>query len=73
MALVESLDDAALGNVGVANNNPVTARAICWIIAGHAQHHLGILRERYRRLSRQVVLAGCVTPVYSCCVAGVAA
>ncbi len=47
ITLVESLDEVALGNVGVANNNPVSARAICWIIPGHAQHHLGILAERY--------------------------
>lgn len=47
ITLVESLDDTALGNVGVANNAPVSARAICWILAGHAQHHLGILAERY--------------------------
>jgi len=47
VALVDSLDDTAVGNSGVANNHPVTARAICWIIPGHAQHHLGILRERY--------------------------
>jgi len=47
ITLVESLDDTALGNVGVANNAPVSARAICWIMAGHAQHHLGILTERY--------------------------
>ena len=26
---------------------PVTARAICWIIAGHTRHHLEILAERY--------------------------
>jgi DinB superfamily len=45
--LIESLDDAALANAGVANNCPVTGRAICWIIPGHAQHHLGILNERY--------------------------
>jgi len=47
ISLIESLDEAALGNLGVANNNPVSGRAICWIIAGHAGHHLGILRERY--------------------------
>jgi hypothetical protein len=47
LALVESLDDSAIGHTGVANNNPVSARAICWIMAGHAQHHLDILRERY--------------------------
>jgi len=47
IALVESLDDTAIANAGVANNSPVTARAICWIIPGHAQHHLGVLHERY--------------------------
>ena len=47
IALVESLDETALANMALANNNPVTARAICWIIPGHAQHHLDVLRERY--------------------------
>ena len=47
LALVGSLDDTAIGNTGVANNYPVSARAICWIMAGHAAHHLDILAERY--------------------------
>jgi uncharacterized damage-inducible protein DinB len=47
LALIDSLDDTAIANTGVANNNPVSARAICWIMAGHAEHHLGILNERY--------------------------
>lgn len=47
LALIDSLDDTSIGNSGVANNNPVSARAICWILAGHTQHHLDILRERY--------------------------
>lgn len=47
IALIESLDDTAIANTGVANNSPVTARAICWIIPGHAQHHLDVLAERY--------------------------
>jgi uncharacterized damage-inducible protein DinB len=47
LALVSSLDQTSLANKGVANNNPVTARAICWIIAGHTKHHLDILHERY--------------------------
>ena len=47
ITLVESLDETAVSNTGLANNNPVTGRAICWIVPGHAQHHLGILRERY--------------------------
>jgi hypothetical protein len=47
LALIESLDDTTIGNSGVANNNPVSARAICWILAGHTRHHLDILAERY--------------------------
>jgi hypothetical protein len=47
LALVDSLDDTSIGNTGLANNNPVSARAICWIMAGHAKHHLDILQERY--------------------------
>ena len=47
ITLIGSLDETAAGNVGVANNNPVSGRAICWIIPGHAEHHLGILAERY--------------------------
>ncbi len=47
LALIRSLDADALARQTVANNNPVSARAICWIMAGHCQHHLGILHERY--------------------------
>jgi len=46
-ALMRSLDQSALEQVGTANGKPVSARALCWIIAGHAQHHLDVLRERY--------------------------
>lgn len=47
LALVDSLDDSTIANVGLANNNSVSARAICWIMAGHTKHHLDILGERY--------------------------
>jgi uncharacterized damage-inducible protein DinB len=47
LALIDSLDETSITNTGVANNNPVSARAICWILAGHTEHHLGILAERY--------------------------
>jgi uncharacterized damage-inducible protein DinB len=48
LALVDSLDDGQVGNTAMANNKPVSARALCWIIPGHAQHHLDILRDRYQ-------------------------
>jgi uncharacterized damage-inducible protein DinB len=47
LALIDSLDEGSIGNTGVANNNPVSARAICWIMAGHSKHHLDILQDRY--------------------------
>lgn len=47
LALVDSLDESTISNVGTANNNPVSARAVCWIMAGHTKHHLDILAERY--------------------------
>jgi uncharacterized damage-inducible protein DinB len=47
LALIDSLEESSIGNTGVANNTPVSARAICWILAGHSAHHLGILAERY--------------------------
>jgi hypothetical protein len=45
--LLGSLDDAALDRVGSANGQPITVRAIGWIIAGHAAHHRAVLEERY--------------------------
>ena len=47
LALIASLDEAALTRQAVANGKAVSGRALCWILAGHTQHHLGILHERY--------------------------
>lgn len=33
--------------VGMANESAISVRAIGWILAGHVDHHLAILRERY--------------------------
>jgi uncharacterized damage-inducible protein DinB len=32
---------------GKANGQPISVRALLYIIAGHERHHLGLLRERY--------------------------
>jgi hypothetical protein len=40
-------DEAAWLRGGVASDNPITARALGWIIAGHELHHLASLREKY--------------------------
>jgi hypothetical protein len=46
-ALFRELPPEALARTGVANNNPVSVRAIAWIIAGHERHHMKVVRERY--------------------------
>lgn len=45
--LFRHLDAVALARRGTASGNPVTARALAWIIAGHERHHVAILRDRY--------------------------
>ena len=45
--LFESLPDDAWGRSGVAGGKDITVRALAYITAGHAMHHLKILRERY--------------------------
>ncbi len=46
--LFEHFDAAALGRTGTASEHPVSVRALLYIVAGHAEHHLRILEERYR-------------------------
>lgn len=45
--LFRNLSDAAWKQVGTASNNPVSARALAYIIAGHELYHQEILRDRY--------------------------
>ena len=47
MALVQSLPSEAWTRRGTASNNPVSARALAYIIAGHQMHHQNILNEKY--------------------------
>lgn len=47
LELFRSLDAGALACCGTANGKHVTVNALGWIIAGHAEHHLRIIRERY--------------------------
>jgi hypothetical protein len=47
IALVRSLDESALAARGTVNNWSLTVRGIVFIIVGHFQHHVNILRERY--------------------------
>jgi hypothetical protein len=47
LSLLESLTDEESKRTGVANGNPISVRALAYVIAGHAQHHLGLLREQF--------------------------
>lgn len=45
--LFSSFDETELSRQGKANNNPVSVRALLFIMAGHVNHHQKILNERY--------------------------
>lgn len=47
ITLFDSFDEQALEHAGTANGNRIGVRAIGWVIAGHALHHIRILHERY--------------------------
>jgi hypothetical protein len=47
IALFKSFTDSEYARSGIASQNPVTVRALAFIIAGHERHHMNILRERY--------------------------
>jgi len=47
LALFTSLSDEAWTRSGTPSDNPVSVRALAYITAGHAQHHLKIVREQY--------------------------
>ena len=51
IALVKSLSDASLDNVGTVRAGEISARAQVFIIPGHFEHHLRILRDRYAVLA----------------------
>jgi uncharacterized damage-inducible protein DinB len=47
MSLFETMTRPMLEFEGNANGNAVTAEMLGFMIAGHTQHHLNVLRERY--------------------------
>ena len=46
LALFRSLPAGVESRRGMANNNPVTVRALAYIAAGHANHHYGKLKTQ---------------------------
>ena len=47
LSMIRILPETSLDQAGTSNGNPITARALLWIIPGHFIHHFGILKERY--------------------------
>lgn len=45
--MFKNLTAKAWDKKGVASGNPVSVRALAYIIAGHELHHIKILKERY--------------------------
>ncbi len=46
-ALFKSFSEEMLTLSGTANNNPISVRALAYIIGGHEIHHLAVIKERY--------------------------
>lgn len=47
ISLFETFNENIFDKKGIANNSPVTVRAIMFMIPGHEKHHINILKERY--------------------------
>ena len=47
LTFFRNLPEEAWDRSGVASGNPVTVRALAYIIAGHLAHHVAVLEERY--------------------------
>jgi hypothetical protein len=47
LAGLRRLEDDDWRNQGIANGVPVSVRALAFIMAGHVNHHLAVLRQKY--------------------------
>ena len=47
VALFAGMTESMFTHRGIASDNPITVRAIAYIVAGHCFHHAAILKERY--------------------------
>ncbi len=45
--LFKNLTEKAMLRIGSANGSIVSVRALGYIISGHLQHHINIIKERY--------------------------
>jgi uncharacterized damage-inducible protein DinB len=47
LSFFEHMPEEAWSRSGIASDNPVTVRAIAYIIAGHVAHHVNVLKNKY--------------------------
>ncbi|WP_309642301.1 DinB family protein [Flavobacterium sp.] len=47
LSLFKSFSDENLMQVGIASNNPMSVRALGFVIIGHQNHHQRVFEERY--------------------------
>jgi hypothetical protein len=47
LSFFRNLPEEAWSRRGIASDNPFTVRALAYIVAGHVEHHVRILRQRY--------------------------
>ena len=47
LSLVQTLPTASFEEIGSANGNPMSTRALLWIIPGHFVHHFQVLQQAY--------------------------
>lgn len=45
--MLSRMDEAAWSRRGVVNGNPMSTRAMAFVMAGHVRHHARMLTERY--------------------------
>lgn len=47
LSMIQQFTEAQIGRVGTASDVATSVRALIYIMAGHAQHHLDLFSERY--------------------------
>ena len=47
IAMYKSFSNEALKRIGEASGNPISVRALGYLISGHQKHHIKVFQERY--------------------------
>ena len=47
LSMIKKFTEEEIQRIGVASDTNTSVRALIYIIAGHAQHHLNLFNERY--------------------------